>query len=75
MLATTTHDRSAPRTSGPGSRCRPRCPTTSPTPRTCAGAGGVRYDLDGHTARFVLQTVLGVWPAPRERLWPALQWV
>ena len=31
------------------------------------------YDLDGHTAWFVLQTVFGVWPAPRERLWPALQ--
>ena len=30
-------------------------------------------DLDGHTAWFVLQTVLGAWPAPRERLWPALQ--
>jgi (1->4)-alpha-D-glucan 1-alpha-D-glucosylmutase len=31
------------------------------------------YDLDGHTAWFVLQTVFGAWSAPRERLWPALQ--
>jgi (1->4)-alpha-D-glucan 1-alpha-D-glucosylmutase len=31
------------------------------------------HDLDGHTAWFVVQTVIGAWPASRERLWPALE--
>ena len=31
------------------------------------------HGLDGHTAWFVLQTVVGAWPAPNERLWLALQ--
>ena len=31
------------------------------------------HGLDGHTVWFVVQTVIGAWPAPRERLWPALQ--
>jgi hypothetical protein len=74
MLATTTHDTKR------SEDVRARLAVLAEVPDDLADAADrVRaraasaHDLDGHTAWFALQTVLGAWPAPRERLWPALQ--
>jgi (1->4)-alpha-D-glucan 1-alpha-D-glucosylmutase len=39
--------------------------------RVCARAAA-RFDVDGHTSWFMVQTLVGAWPATRERLWGAL---
>ena len=74
MLTTSTHDTKR------SEDVRARLAVLAEVPDDLAGAADrVRaraasaHDLDGHTAWFVLQTVVGAWPAPRERLWPALQ--
>jgi len=74
MLATTTHDTKR------SEDVRARLAVLAEVPDDLADAADrVRsraasgHDLDGGTAWFALQTVLGAWPAPRERLWPVLQ--
>ena len=74
MLATSTHDMKR------SEDVRARLAVLSEVPDDLADAADrVRaqaasaHDLDGHTAWFMLQTVFGAWPAPRERLWPVLQ--
>lgn len=74
MLATTTHDTKR------SEDVRARLAVLAEAPDDLADAAervraraASAHDLDGDTAWFALQTVLGAWPAPRERLWPVLQ--
>jgi (1->4)-alpha-D-glucan 1-alpha-D-glucosylmutase len=74
MLATSTHDMKR------SEDVRARLAVLAEVPDELADAAGrvharaaSAHDLDGHTAWFLLQTVVGAWPAPRERLWPVLQ--